>query len=42
MKELTEGQEHLMVRIDRGGGISPSSLNYGHVNRHAKVNMVKD
>lgn len=33
MKELPEGQEHLMVGIDRGGRISLSSLCSGQVNR---------
>ena len=33
MKELPEGQEYLMVGIDRGGRISRSSLNSGQVNR---------
>ena len=33
MKELPEGQEHLMVGIDRGGRISCSSLNSGQINR---------
>ena len=33
MKELPEGQEYLMVGIDRGGRISCSSLNSGQVNR---------
>ena len=33
MKELPEGQENLIVGIDRGGRISCSSLNSGQVNR---------
>ena len=33
MKELPDGQEYLMVGIDRGGRISHSSLGSGHVNR---------
>ena len=33
MKELPEGQEYLMVGIDRGARISGSSLNSGQVNR---------
>ena len=33
MKELPEGQENLIVGIDRGGRISRSSLNSGQVNR---------
>ena len=33
MKELAEGQEYLMVGIDRGGRISRSSLGSGQVNR---------
>ena len=33
MRELPEGQEYLMVGIDRGGRISRSSLNSGQVNR---------
>lgn len=33
MKELPEGQEYLIVGIDRGGRISCSSLNSGQVNR---------
>ncbi|MDH6504708.1 site-specific integrase, partial [Polynucleobacter sphagniphilus] len=33
IKELPEGQEYLMVGIDRGGRISHSSLNSGQVNR---------
>jgi len=33
MKELPEGQEYLMVGIDRGARISRSSLNSGQVNR---------
>ena len=33
MKELPEGQEYLMVGIDRGERISCSSLNSGQVNR---------
>jgi site-specific recombinase XerD len=33
MKKLPEGQEYLMVGIDRGGRISRSSLNSGQVNR---------
>jgi site-specific recombinase XerD len=33
MKELPEGQEYLMVGIDRGGRISLSSLGSGQVNR---------
>ena len=33
MKELPEGQEYLMVGIDRGGRISHSSLGSGQVNR---------
>ena len=33
MKELPEGQENLIVGIDRGGRISGSSLNSGQVNR---------
>jgi site-specific recombinase XerD len=33
MKELPEGQEYLIVGIDRGGRISRSSLNSGQVNR---------
>ncbi len=33
MKELPEGQENLIVGIDRGGSISRSSLNSGQVNR---------
>lgn len=33
MKELPEGQEYLMVGIDRGGTISLSSLGSGQVNR---------
>jgi integrase len=33
MKELPEGQEYLMVGIDRGGGISRSCLSSGQINR---------
>ncbi|MEN9862369.1 MAG: hypothetical protein RLZZ601_133 [Pseudomonadota bacterium] len=33
MKELPEGQEYLMVGIDRGGRIAHSSLGSGQVNR---------
>ena len=33
MKGLPEGQEYLMVGIDRGGRISRSSLNSGQINR---------
>jgi integrase len=33
MKELPEGQECLIVGIDRGGRISRNSLNSGQVNR---------
>ena len=33
IKELPEGQEYLMVGIDRGGRISRSSLGFGQVNR---------
>jgi site-specific recombinase XerD len=33
MRELPEGQEYLMVGMDRGGRISRSSLNSGQVNR---------
>jgi integrase len=33
MKELPDGQEYLMVGIDRGGRISRSSLGSGQVNR---------
>jgi site-specific recombinase XerD len=33
VKELPEGQEYLMVGIDRGGRISPNCLSSGQVNR---------
>jgi integrase len=33
MNELPEGEEYLMVGIDRGGRISRSSLNSGQINR---------
>ena len=33
MKELNEGQEYLMVGIDRGGSISHRSLGSGQINR---------
>jgi integrase len=33
MKELPEGQEYLMVGIDRGGRILLSSLGSGQINR---------